>query len=340
MFLRNKMILRVIMLNFLFIVNIYAENFNLLAVKQTIKHESEGMVYVNYLKNISTKDVHYVSIEYGNATIYKFYILLAIEDKKIIFTKYNFNPIGAYSFSVQYNKDIKFSIKDYLNNFIDETDIHNKDYESLDKIQFSTKKYFITLMKKNRIPISNIYLNKKEYLNNHYIEPVFNKKDELQYFFTYQDIYNEGDIMSQEFQRFITRDKISLNKIGTLCSLKLKDIEKILKQKKELKTYNKAFFKKLLFEKSIGKKTLTSYNNIAYYLQKAGANEEAVYLLEKIVAKFPNRTVAYINLGDAYWALGEKEKARKVYTTYIEQLCHKGLQMKIPKVVLERVEVK
>jgi len=110
---------------------------------------------------------------------------------------------------------------------------------------------------------------------------------------------------------------------------------------KSLFFLNKNFIKKSKNEihLAIKKKTLTQYNNIAYYLQKAGANEEAVYLLEKIVAKFPNRTVAYINLGDAYWALGEKDKARKAYTTYIEQMCDKGLQKKIPKEVLDRVEV-
>jgi tetratricopeptide (TPR) repeat protein len=90
----------------------------------------------------------------------------------------------------------------------------------------------------------------------------------------------------------------------------------------------------------IAEKTLTPYNNIAYYLQKAGANKEAIFLLEKIIKKFPNRTVAYYNLGDAYWALGEKDKAIKAYTTYIEQMCDKGLQKKIPKEVLKRVEVK
>ncbi len=87
-------------------------------------------------------------------------------------------------------------------------------------------------------------------------------------------------------------------------------------------------------------KTLTKYNNIAYYLQQAGANEEAIYLLEKIIKKFPNRIVAYINLGDAYRALGEKDKARKAYSTYIEQMCAKGLQKKIPKKVLKMVRNK
>jgi tetratricopeptide (TPR) repeat protein len=86
--------------------------------------------------------------------------------------------------------------------------------------------------------------------------------------------------------------------------------------------------------------TLVQYNDMAYYLQKAGANKEAIFLLEKIIKKFPNRTVAYYNLGDAYWELGEKDKAIKAYTTYIEQMRNKGLQKKIPKEVLKRVGVK
>jgi len=90
----------------------------------------------------------------------------------------------------------------------------------------------------------------------------------------------------------------------------------------------------------LDKNNVVFYNDMSYYLQKAGANKEAAYLLEKIIAKFPNRTVAYYNLGDAYWALGEKKKAMKAYTTYIEQMCHKGLQKKIPKAVLERVKDK
>jgi len=83
---------------------------------------------------------------------------------------------------------------------------------------------------------------------------------------------------------------------------------------------------------------ISKSNDIAYYFQKAGANKEAIYLLEKILEKFPERTVAYYNLGDAYWELGEKKKAIKAYGTYIEQMKAKGKDGKIPKVVLDRVE--
>ncbi len=127
---------------------------------------------------------------------------------------------------------------------------------------------------------------------------------------------------------------------NNLFNVSLSTLEKPLKQKKDLKTYNKAFFEKLLPEKPIEKSTLTTYNNIGYYLQKAGANKEAIYLLEKITAKFPKRTVAYYNLGDAYWALGDKAKAKKVYEIYIKQMKQKGKQKRIPKIIKDRILTK
>lgn len=81
----------------------------------------------------------------------------------------------------------------------------------------------------------------------------------------------------------------------------------------------------------------TIYNDTAYYLQQAGANQESAYLLEKIIEKFPDRTVAYFNLGDAYYSLGDKEKATQAYQIYIDQMEKKGWEKKIPKRVLDRV---
>ena len=80
------------------------------------------------------------------------------------------------------------------------------------------------------------------------------------------------------------------------------------------------------------------YNNFAYYLQQIGANNEAIFLLEKIIVKYPKRTVAYINLGDAYWSKGEFDKAKEVYQTYISQMKAKGIESKIPKQVLDRTD--
>ena len=93
----------------------------------------------------------------------------------------------------------------------------------------------------------------------------------------------------------------------------------------------------ILSKYSLTYRTADTYNNIAYYLQQAGANQESVYLLEKIIEKFPNRTVAYLNLGDAYYGLGDKEKAIKAYQAYIDQMKKKGLESKMPKRSIEHV---
>ena len=40
-------------------------------------------------------------------------------------------------------------------------------------------------------------------------------------------------------------------------------------------------------------------NNIAFFFEQAGYYKEAIYLLKKILEKYPNRTVAHYNLADA-----------------------------------------
>jgi len=88
------------------------------------------------------------------------------------------------------------------------------------------------------------------------------------------------------------------------------------------------------------KNTITKSNDIAFFFDQAGYHKEAIYLLEKILEKYPNRTVAHYNLADAYWALGEKKKAIASYKTYIEQMKTNGKEKRIPKVVKDRVASK
>ncbi|WP_299897201.1 tetratricopeptide repeat protein [uncultured Aquimarina sp.] len=85
-------------------------------------------------------------------------------------------------------------------------------------------------------------------------------------------------------------------------------------------------------------KALVQYNDIAYYLEQGKAYKEAIFLLERIVKEAPNRTVAYINLGDAYWGIGEKEEAKKAYQTYVKQMKANGKASKIPKLVLKKIK--
>lgn len=79
-------------------------------------------------------------------------------------------------------------------------------------------------------------------------------------------------------------------------------------------------------------------NNRAYYLEQSGAYDEAISLLETIIEKFPNRTVAYINLGDAYWGLDSFNKAKGAYQMYVKRMQVNDKENKIPKRVFERLK--
>lgn len=115
-------------------------------------------------------------------------------------------------------------------------------------------------------------------------------------------------------------------------------IEIKLKNKENSRFCTISLLQSALSEYKLSERSLTSYNNIAYYLEKAKAYNEASFLLEKILEEFPNRTVAYLNLGDAYWGLGDTGKAKAAYQTYIKQMKESDKEKKIPKVVLERVK--
>ena len=88
------------------------------------------------------------------------------------------------------------------------------------------------------------------------------------------------------------------------------------------------------------KNNILKYNNMAYYLQKAGASKEAIFILEKILKKYPNRTVAYYNIADAYWDIDDKINAIKYYKIYVKQMKEKNKENKIPQKIVSRINVK
>ena len=115
--------------------------------------------------------------------------------------------------------------------------------------------------------------------------------------------------------------------------------DEVEKGAKNAKHYSRYELAELIYEPlyTVGKfKKVTQLNDIAYYMQKSGDNLEAVMLLEVLLKEFPERTVAYYNLADAYWELGRKKEAKRMYATYVQQMKAKGKEKKIPKVVLER----
>lgn len=119
----------------------------------------------------------------------------------------------------------------------------------------------------------------------------------------------------------------------------VKEIVSYLKDRKDSTFVSKELIS-ILFTIDSLNKNIIDYNNIAYYLEQSKAYTEAIFILEKIIKKFPNRIVAYINLGDAYWGNENHELAIKNYTIYIEKMKNKGLEHKIPQRIYDRVNTK
>ncbi|MBT2622082.1 tetratricopeptide repeat protein [Chryseobacterium sp. ISL-6] len=78
-------------------------------------------------------------------------------------------------------------------------------------------------------------------------------------------------------------------------------------------------------------------NNQAFSLAQKGEHNDSKVLLVNILSQYPDRVVAYLNLADTDWALGNKEQARKNYNLYISlmQKQQKNLD-KIPQRAYKR----
>lgn len=109
------------------------------------------------------------------------------------------------------------------------------------------------------------------------------------------------------------------------------DLKQIEQQAKEGLKFKPIMLKAMLHEKWLTKENMESYNNIAYYLQKAGHNKEAILLLKSILHEFPNRTVAYLNIGDAYLEMSNSFKASQSYAQYIKLMQNEGKDSRIPE---------
>ena len=79
-------------------------------------------------------------------------------------------------------------------------------------------------------------------------------------------------------------------------------------------------------------------NNLAFFLGKYRRSGDAVEILQSLVIKFPDRTVARLNLADAYWDIDVKDLAIPQYQEYNRQMNEKGLSAKIPPRSLDRVK--
>ena len=80
---------------------------------------------------------------------------------------------------------------------------------------------------------------------------------------------------------------------------------------------------------------IAAVNNYAYYLQLQGKHSEVIPVFEKIIEMDPSRTVAYLNLADSLWAIGERKEAGEKYAQYVSR-CRKLHYEGVPGRVKER----
>lgn len=115
----------------------------------------------------------------------------------------------------------------------------------------------------------------------------------------------------------------------------IQDLTSIIKQAK-LNKVNKYKIIEYIFNFPIDSKNVKQYNDLAFYIQK---DDLSLYILEIIIKKFPTRTVAYLNLADSYYILGNGLKAKENYKKYVKLMKDQKRNLKkIPKYVFERIK--
>jgi len=79
-------------------------------------------------------------------------------------------------------------------------------------------------------------------------------------------------------------------------------------------------------------------NDYGFFLQMSERNEEAIKILQLVISTEPKRTVAYLNLADAFWSLGRHQAAQANYRQYQDQMVASNKTNKVPARVKERLK--
>ncbi|HDR9766404.1 TPA: tetratricopeptide repeat protein [Burkholderia cepacia ATCC 25416] len=103
-----------------------------------------------------------------------------------------------------------------------------------------------------------------------------------------------------------------------------------------LSPYVNSYREKWLRERNTRDILISSLNDYAYALQLVQRNDEAVSILRTVLSVAPNRAVAWLNIADSYWDMGDSQKARPAYKKYVDLMTRSGNAAKIPDRVNER----
>lgn len=87
---------------------------------------------------------------------------------------------------------------------------------------------------------------------------------------------------------------------------------------------------------TLDQKTVSAYNNYGFFLAESRRPASAIPVLMQVLEKFPERTVAHLNIADAYYSLRMKEQATAHYRRYAAAMDAAGRQ--VPDRVVDRLE--
>ncbi|MFK0376411.1 tetratricopeptide repeat protein [Pandoraea sp. NPDC090278] len=87
---------------------------------------------------------------------------------------------------------------------------------------------------------------------------------------------------------------------------------------------------------NITEENVRDINDLGYFLIRGGRSSDARAILEQIIEKFPERTVAKLNLADAYWSMEMFSHAEIFYAQYVSDMKARKLERKIPERAITR----
>lgn len=220
--------------------------------------------------------------------------------------------------------------------------------KDLKKINAENKLYFIegckslTISPDNRVFLIREVINDQFQDNYDYYEAPYIAFDiQTQDYASYAGIIDENiqflSLSNAKADFVNAHDFIFEDNIYYLSDELLKRIPQLIKNNNL--NFSIDDIKEYLNNETLSEQNITQYNDVAYYLSEKNKYKESLFLLKIITDKFPNRAVAYLNLGDSYWGLKNIEKAKKSYVTYIELMKSQKKDLsKIPQRVYDRIK--
>lgn len=212
------------------------------------------------------------------------------------------NYSGSERFTFDYRNE-HFILMSYGDTYLNQKCTHSVSYRWTDRVEpIPLEKFSIEYFKKEYFDSSVAYLVK---------DFDFDLEKQYQGLLT---SFKTGD--KNGLSEAVIRDIVGFDEMGKRC---MPD----------------NYMERYLFLNDVDKVGVS--NDIAFFLEQTGYYDEAIWLLNKIVSSYPERTVAYLNLGDAYWGKGNKNQAKHAYRKYVELMKTSGKEGRIPKRVTTRL---